>query len=95
LSVAQERIGDVLAAQRDFAGALASYRDALSIRQDLARTDPGHSRWLRNLSIIEAKIADVLAAQGDAAGALANYRDSLAIAQVPKRTRATRCGSGT
>ena len=74
-----EKIGDVLVAQGDLAGALKSYRDSLAIRDRLAKSDPGNAGWQRDLSVSYSKIGDVQVAQGDLAGALKSYRDSLAI----------------
>jgi hypothetical protein len=45
LSVSYDRIGDVLVAQGDRAGALKSYRDGLAIRERLAQADPGNAEW--------------------------------------------------
>jgi tetratricopeptide (TPR) repeat protein len=44
LSVSNERIGEILRAQSDLAGALAVYRDSLAVRQMLAQKDPGIGR---------------------------------------------------
>ena len=63
----------------DLAGALNSHRQSLSIRERLAKQDPGNAGWQRNLSISYETLGDVLRDQGDWAGALNSYRDSLAI----------------
>ena len=73
------KIGDVLVAQGDGAGALAAYRKGLGIREALAARDPANTEWQRDLSVSYEKIGDVLVAQGDGAGALAAYRKGLAI----------------
>jgi tetratricopeptide (TPR) repeat protein len=85
LSVSQNRIGDVLVAQGDRAGALAAYRAALAIAEALARRDPANTEWQRDLSVSQNKIGDVLVAQGDRAGALAAYRVGLAIREALAR----------
>ena len=51
LSVSYDRVGDVQVAQGDLAGALASYRDSLVIRERLAQSDPGNAGWQRDLSV--------------------------------------------
>jgi tetratricopeptide (TPR) repeat protein len=81
-SVAHDDIGDVLVAQGDGAGALASYRKGLAIRETLAKRDPENTEWQRDLSVSHNKIGDVLVAQGDGAGALASYRKGLAIGET-------------
>jgi tetratricopeptide (TPR) repeat protein len=82
LSIGDEKVGDVLHAQGDLPGALATYRDSLAIRKALAAKDPGNAGWQRDLSIADEKVGDVLVDQGDLPGALAAYRDSLAIAKA-------------
>jgi tetratricopeptide (TPR) repeat protein len=82
LSVSYERIGDILKAQGDGAGALKSYRDSLAIREKLSASDPGNARWRRDLSLSYIKVGDILVAQGDRDGALKAYRDSLAIMEA-------------
>src|SRR5262249_55401596 len=74
-----EKVGEVLVARGDLAGALKCYRDSLAIRERLARADPGHAGWQRELSVSYEMIGDVQLAQGDTAGALTSYRGSLAI----------------
>ncbi|MBV9491714.1 MAG: tetratricopeptide repeat protein, partial [Verrucomicrobia bacterium] len=73
--------GQVLAAQGDLAGALQNYRQALAIREKLARQDPANAGWQRDLSVSYNKVGDVLRDQGDLAGALQNCRQALAIAE--------------
>ncbi|MFD1303058.1 hypothetical protein ACFQ4G_15900, partial [Methylobacterium marchantiae] len=45
LSVSHSRIGDVLRAQGDLSGALASFTAGLSIAEGLSRSDPGNAEW--------------------------------------------------
>jgi tetratricopeptide (TPR) repeat protein len=72
-------VGDVLKAQGDLAGALASYKGSLAIRSRLTKADPANAGWQRDLSAAFERVGEVLKAQGDLAGALASYKDSLAI----------------
>jgi tetratricopeptide (TPR) repeat protein len=68
-------------AQGDLAGALASFRKGLEIRERLARQDPSNAGWQRDLSISHNKLGDVQLAQGDLAGALASFRKDLEITE--------------
>ncbi|WP_374692181.1 SEC-C metal-binding domain-containing protein, partial [Accumulibacter sp.] len=79
LSVSHIKIGDLLQAQGDLAGAGAAYRADLAIAERLAASDPGNAGWQRDLSVSHNKIGDLLRAQGDLAGAGAAYRASHAI----------------
>ena len=79
LSVSQNKIGEVLLAQGDLAGALAAYPAGLAIRERLAAADPTNAGWQRDLSVSQDNVGEVLRAQGDLAGALAAYRAGLAI----------------
>ena len=61
-SVALNDLGDVLAAQGDGPGGLASYRDSLAIADRLAKSDPGNAapswqEWQRDLSVSHDKIS--------------------------------------
>jgi hypothetical protein len=51
VSISDGKIGEVLVAQGDLAGALGAYRDGLAIVQELAATDPGNTLWQRDLSV--------------------------------------------
>ena len=86
LSVSHDRIGDVLVAQGDRAGALTAYRAGLAIAEALARRDPANTEWRHDLfSVSHDRIGDVLVAQGDRAGALTAYRAGLAIREALAR----------
>jgi hypothetical protein len=50
LSVSHERIGDVLVAQGDGAGALLAYRKGLEIAEALAGSDPANALWQTDLA---------------------------------------------
>ena len=69
----------MLVAQGNLPEALKSFRDALAIRDRLAKADPGNAGWQRDLSVSYNKIGDVLVAQGNLPEALASYQASLAI----------------
>src|SRR5262245_6203076 len=51
LSVSRDKVGDVLVAQGNGAGALAAYRASLGIRERLAAQDPGNAAWQRDLVV--------------------------------------------
>jgi tetratricopeptide (TPR) repeat protein len=81
LAVSHCRVGDVLVAKGDAAGALRAYRESLAIIQRLAAADPSLAEWQHNLSASHDSVGGALLAQGDAAGAMRAYRESLAIRQ--------------
>jgi len=81
LSVSQDRVGNVLLALGDLAGALVSYRDSLAVRQRLVAADPGNTEWQQYLGVSHNKVGDVLIAQGDLVGALISYREDQAVMQ--------------
>ncbi len=79
---ATSKVGDVLLAQGDLAGALQRLpRDAWRSASAWRRADPTNAGWQRDLSVSHNKVGDVLVAQGDLAGALRAYRATLAIAE--------------
>ncbi|MFZ1813828.1 MAG: tetratricopeptide repeat protein [Rhizobiaceae bacterium] len=80
LSVSHERIGDVLRAQGDLAGALVAFQASLVIRKKLAAGDPSNSQWQRDLIVSHVKLAEV----GD--DPVSQYEKALAIARELKRT---------
>ena len=73
-----EKIGDVLVAQGDLAGALKSYRDAWPSGSS-GEIRPRQCRLAARSVGVAQKVGDVLVAQGDLAEALKSYRDGLAI----------------
>jgi len=81
LSIYHERMGNVLMAQNDSAGALGEYRQGLQIVQSLLSQQPGNESLLRGASIAHEKVGDALMATGDAEAALKEYAQDLAIAQ--------------
>jgi len=81
LSVAYQKIGEVLERQGKLADALKAHRDSLDIDKRLIATDPGNTHWQRDLLVSQNKVGHVLEQQGNSEDALSAYRDSLAIAQ--------------
>jgi eukaryotic-like serine/threonine-protein kinase len=71
LSVSHDRVGDVLYAQGDLAGALAEYRASLAIAELLAAQDPANAQWQTDLAISCGRVAKALLAlpEGDRAEA--------------------------
>ncbi|HAD26740.1 MAG TPA: hypothetical protein DCF61_13480, partial [Alphaproteobacteria bacterium] len=57
LSVSHERIGDVLVAQGDLAGAIAAYEASVSIARGLAEKFPYHPQFRSGLAITERRLA--------------------------------------
>jgi tetratricopeptide (TPR) repeat protein len=81
LSVAYNKVGDVLVAQGNLPEALKFFRDGLAIREHLAKADPNNAGWQRGLAVSYVKIGDVLVAQFNLPEALKFFRDGLAIAE--------------
>ena len=79
LSVSQEKVGDLQAAQGDLGMALASYRAALGIAERLVAADPGNAEWQRNLASRQERVGNVQAANGNLGAALTSFRAALAI----------------
>ncbi|MFM7688410.1 MAG: tetratricopeptide repeat protein, partial [Alphaproteobacteria bacterium] len=75
------KIGDILRAQGNLAGALAAYQRGMDIAERLAASDPSNTEWQRDLSVSHEKIGEILQAQGDLAGALAAYQRGIDIAE--------------
>jgi hypothetical protein len=50
MDVSLNKIGDVLSAQGDLAGALNSHRESLEIRERLAKQGPGNALWQGDLA---------------------------------------------
>ena len=75
------KVGDVLLAQGDLVGALASFRQSLDVRRGLAQADPSNAGWQRDLTVSLIKVGDVLLAQGDPRSALAHGLEAQRIAE--------------
>ena len=68
------RVGDVLLAQRNLAGAHEAYRRSLALAEGLGGSDPGNSEWQRDLAVNIWKVATVLVQQGNLSEALKLFR---------------------
>ena len=79
LWIGHQRIGDILFAQKDYAGALAEYEFYNKRAGEAARLDADNGEWQRFLANSHMMIGDVLLAQNSAARALAQYTTALAI----------------
>ena len=82
LADAYLKVGDVQGNQYvsnlgDTAGALASYRQALAISEEVLRSDAKNVDALRYNSRAHRSIGEVLPLQGDATGALPHFRQSI------------------
>ncbi|HEY7443533.1 MAG TPA: serine/threonine-protein kinase [Vicinamibacterales bacterium] len=87
LATAYQRVGDVqgrpgFANLGDKAGALASYRKALQIREPLVRGGAGEDRLRLELATNYDRLGDSLRLTGDVAQALEHYRQSLRIREA-------------
>ena len=58
------RIGNVLVAQGNLAGALQAYEASLEVRQTLANSDPDEAGWQHALAVSYSKIGKVHEVQG-------------------------------
>ena len=76
---AQLGMGDIEQQRGDLVAALATYHEAGTIADRLAKADPGNAGWQRDLSVSYEKVGDVLVAQGNLPEALKSFRDALAI----------------
>jgi hypothetical protein len=65
--------------QRNLAGALASYREAIAIRDLLAKSDPGNAGWQRDLAVSYGNLASVYLQSGDRDNTLIALRQGHAI----------------
>jgi tetratricopeptide (TPR) repeat protein len=78
-SVLLTRQGDVLRSQGDLAGALAAYRESLSVRQRLAEADPSNAGWQRDISWSLTRMAQLHEQEGNRTEALRFAEESLVI----------------
>jgi predicted negative regulator of RcsB-dependent stress response len=79
--VADDLVGDALAAQGNLAGALQAYRDEIAISERLTKSDANNIGSQRDLSVAAGKIGIILLAQGHVDEALASLANSLDVAQ--------------
>jgi eukaryotic-like serine/threonine-protein kinase len=81
LSIAYNKIGDVLSKLGNSTDALSNYRNSLGIRKRLADADPKNPQWQRDLASAYDRIGDFFRSRGNLAEALNNYGESLKIAR--------------
>jgi tetratricopeptide (TPR) repeat protein len=81
LSIAYNKIGDVLSKLGNSTDALSNYRDSLDIRKRLAAVEPENLQWQRDVASAYDRIGDFFRSQGNLAEALNNYGESLKIAR--------------
>ncbi|MGH9838704.1 MAG: protein kinase domain-containing protein [Blastocatellia bacterium] len=89
LAAAYLKVGDVQgrpghANLGDRTGALASYRQALAIRQALVAQGRQDEAARQETATLQLRIGDVLQQNGDSAGALNSYREALVTAEKPQ-----------
>ena len=82
LAASCSRVGEMQAAQGNWATALKSYQTSLNIAQTLAQVQPDNREWQRDLSVCHNKVGEVQVAQENFAAALKSYRTSLEIAKT-------------
>ena len=80
--MSHNRLGELLQARGDLAGAQERYEAGLRIRDALARRDPDNAGWQRDLMVSWYKLGDVCAAQGDTAGQRADWARAQGIMQA-------------
>ena len=79
LSVSFIKIGNILEKQGQINEALASYQQALAIRERLTQLDPANNNWRRDLSVSYTKIGNVQEELGQTNEALTSHQQALAI----------------
>jgi tetratricopeptide (TPR) repeat protein len=73
-------IGGIELQRGDLGAALATYHEAMTITDRIAKSDPGNAYWQRELAVSYEKIGDVQVAQSNLPEALASYQEDHAIA---------------
>ena len=73
-------IGDIAQQRGNLGAAGATYHEAETIADRLAKSDPGNAGWQRDPSVSYDKVGDVQVTQGNLPAALASYQAGLAIA---------------
>ncbi len=81
LALVVNKIGEVLFARRDYAGALSNYEQSLAVTRAWLDIDPGNERWRRYLALSYGKIAGVRLAEGNRIGALEAYSHRLVMSK--------------
>ncbi len=62
--MSHHKVGDVLLAQGDLAGALRAYRESLAVAKRLASSDPSNAGWQRDLMVSCWRIAAITEKSG-------------------------------
>ena len=73
-------MGDIAQQRGNLGAAGATYHEAETIADRLAKSDPGNAGWQRDPSVSYDKVGDVQVTQGNLPAALASYQAGLAIA---------------
>jgi len=86
LASAYEKVADVQGGYRianlgDTAGAISSYRKALTLREQLAAADPQDREVRRDLLRNHGKLSEILSGEGDTAAAIESSRRATKLAQ--------------
>lgn len=82
LSVADNKIGGLLALGGQPDKALAEYRKGMAIREKFAAAVPGDKEWQRDVAVSHNKIGDILRAAVRYEEALEQYRKGLAVMET-------------
>jgi tetratricopeptide (TPR) repeat protein len=78
LALSNDLIADAHARKWEVNDALAGYRAALALREELAARDPGNLHWQRGIALSQTNIGDMLRRQGKWGPALDTYRAAVA-----------------
>ncbi|MGH9830180.1 MAG: hypothetical protein ACREDR_43775, partial [Blastocatellia bacterium] len=89
LATAYQKVGDIQGRPGfpnlgDTAGALASYKKALTIRETLVARDPSNTGLKSDLEVSYERMGDVLRMTGDTGGSLETYQKGLALIEEAK-----------
>lgn len=76
-----DKLGYLLRANGDYAGALKTYREQLRIIRSVAADEPGIAKWRFGMTVALEGIGTVLMIQRDLDGALSAFREALDIAR--------------
>jgi tetratricopeptide (TPR) repeat protein len=79
--VSHNKVGDVLVARGDLAGALSAYEAGLAIRERLAAVDPSNTLWQRDLIVSHWRLAAVAERRGDGDAAVRAFGAALSLAE--------------
>ena len=79
MTVAHQKLGDVLIDRNELGSGKTQYQNALAILQTLAKKDPSNTDYQYDLSGIYKGLGEAEKAQGDATAAEQNFHASLGI----------------